>query len=98
MFVLALMVLLGVTYTPDAGVYTLRAEPTSTNTERICFASDGIAIGCVASDGVAVAELSASLDCADHIITARAINTIGSSADSVPGDTLGGPCVHLLVP
>jgi len=95
---LALFLLAQITYTPETdGTYTLKAQPTSVNTETICFFDEATNVGCVTSDGVAVASLNLVLDCGVHVITATAINDFGESLVSNSGGTMGVPCAPLLI-
>ena len=99
MHALLLAFLLGqITYTPEPdGTYTLRAQPTSDNTETVCFFDEAANIGCVPSDGVAAVALNTVLDCGTHVITATARNTFGESSQSNSGGTMGVPCPPLLI-
>lgn len=95
---MALILLAAVTYTPETdGTYTLRAQPTSINTDEVCFFDEATSVGCVVSDGVAVASLNLVLDCGVHVITATARNTFGESLVSNSGGTMGVPCAPLLI-
>ncbi len=95
---MALMLLAAVTYTPETdGTYTLSAQPTSINTETICFFDEAVNVGCVPSDGAAVASVNVVLDCGVHSITATARNVFGESLLSNSGGTMGVPCAPLLI-
>ena len=100
MHVLFALFLMGqvITYTPEVdGTYTLKAQPTSTNTETICFFDEAVNVGCVTSDGASVASVNLVLDCGAHVITATALNAFGESLPSNDGGTLGVPCAPLLL-
>jgi len=87
-----------VTYTPEVdGTYTLMAQPTSINTDTICFFDEAVSVGCVVSDGSTVSSLNLVLDCGVHVITAKAVNAFGDSLPSNDGGTLGVPCAPLLI-